>query len=179
MTKSLSSKNHLSSWKHSATTNDWCFVLCCWMIGLSNACYSQCYHRGATDVSCIIVTRLNPVYLSHEMQYNHSYNHSLQDSNQCYQRVWFIVRLGYRASLLQILPFSFIKLQGIWGTYSMDTERKILGYNLEIDQMHSSISSIYFTYKISFWQRHFNAIFYGHQTCSTITTKSGKAIRPA
>ena len=38
------------------------------MIGLSNACYSQCYHRGATDVSCIIVTRLNPVYLSNEMQ---------------------------------------------------------------------------------------------------------------
>jgi hypothetical protein len=173
MTKSLSSKNHLSSWKHGATTNDWCFVLCWWMIGLSNACYSQCYHRGATDVSCIIVTRLNPVYLSNEMQ------SQFARFEPMHQRVWFIVRLGYRASLLQILPFSFIKLQGIWGTYSMDTEHKILGYNLEIDQMHSSVSSIYFTYKISFWQRHFNAIFYGHQTCSTITTKSGKAIRPA
>ena len=56
-------------------------------------------------------------------------------------------RLQHKQNVTTNVPQTVPEIFIFFKFYSMDTERKIIGYNLEIRQMHSYVSSIYFKYK--------------------------------
>ena len=56
-------------------------------------------------------------------------------------------RLQHKQNVTTNVPQTVPEIFIFFKFYSMDTELKIIGYNLEIRQMHSYVSSIYFKYK--------------------------------
>ena len=57
-------------------------------------------------------------------------------------------RLQHKQNVTTNVPQTVPEIFIFFKFYSMDTELKIIGYNLEIRQMRSYVSSIYFKYKL-------------------------------